>query len=334
MTCPQCATDVAPSLLACPACHGLLYPGQLKELAAAAAAAESAADISAQIAAWRQALTPLPPGSHQYAVVAAKVEDLSREVDRAAPAPSGGSRRGWAGGALSGVALLLWKLKAIAILVLSQGKLLLLGLTKSSTLVSMLGSLGVYWAAYGWRFAAGLVGSIYVHEMGHVAALRRLGIPASPPMFIPSFGAVVRAGLGRATPREDARVGLAGPIWGFGAALAAYVIFLAGGGPFWAAIARVGALINLFNLLPVWQLDGARAFHPMNRVERSIAAAAIVTMFLATREHLLVLLAVMAIVQIVRADGQTNGDRLSLIQYSGLVIILSLMSTFVVSVGF
>jgi len=71
----------------------------------------------------------------------------------------------------------------------------------------------------------------------------------------------------------------------------------------------------------------------MNRVERSLAAAAIVTMFLVTREHLLVLLAVMAIVQIVRADGQTNGDRLSLIQYSGLVIILSLMSTILVTVG-
>jgi Zn-dependent protease len=226
-----------------------------------------------------------------------------------------------------------WKLKAIAFVVLSQGKLLLFGLTKSSTLVSMLASLGVYWAAFGWRFAAGLIGSIYVHEMGHVAALRRLGIPASPPMFIPGFGAVIRAGLGRATPREDARVGLAGPIWGFGAAVAAYVIFLAGGGPIWAAIARVGALINLFNLLPVWQLDGARAFHPMNRLERSIAAAAIVTMFLVTREHLLVLLAVMAAVQIVRADGQTTGDRLSLIQYSGLVIILSLMTTITVTVG-
>jgi hypothetical protein len=55
----------------------------------------------------------------------------------------------------------------------------------------MLLSMGVYWTVFGWWFAAGLIASIYIHEMGHVAALHRLGIRASAPMFIPGIGAMV-----------------------------------------------------------------------------------------------------------------------------------------------
>ena len=75
------------------------------------------------------------------------------------------------------VGLMFWKVKA-----------LFLGLTKGTTLLSMLLSLGVYWAMWGWKFALGLVLSIYVHEMGHVITLRRYGFKASAPMFIPGFG--------------------------------------------------------------------------------------------------------------------------------------------------
>src|SRR5439155_143942 len=83
----------------------------------------------------------------------------------------------------------------------------LLGLTKASTLFTMLLSAGVYWAAWGWKFALGVVLSIYVHEMGHVQALQRYGIKATAPMFIPGVGAVVRLKQYPASPR-DARVGL------------------------------------------------------------------------------------------------------------------------------
>src|ERR1035437_4631322 len=80
----------------------------------------------------------------------------------------------------------------LLLLALTKGKFLLLGLTKMGTLLTMLASLGVYWAMYGWAFALGLVVSIYTHEMGHVAAIRRYGFPASAPMFIPGFGAFIQ----------------------------------------------------------------------------------------------------------------------------------------------
>src|SRR6185436_1424348 len=92
------------------------------------------------------------------------------------------------------------------------------------------------------------------------------------------------------SPREDARVGLAGPLWGLAAALVAFGIHLAGGGPIWAAIARIGAWINLFNLLPFGPLDGGRAFGALSRGQRFAIACWIGGVWAFTREGLLLLL--------------------------------------------
>ena len=109
---------------------------------------------------------------------------------------------------------------ALVLLLGSKLKFLLLGLTKASTLLSMFGFFGVYWSTYGWPLALGLVVSIYIHEMGHVAMLRRLGIDAGAPLFIPGVGAFVMLKQRIADPLTDAKIGLAGPVWGLGAALA------------------------------------------------------------------------------------------------------------------
>src|SRR6185369_768538 len=106
------------------------------------------------------------------------------------------------------------KFKWAVLLLLGKGKLLLVGLTQAKTLLSIAIALGVYTMAYGWKFALGLIASLYVHEMGHVAWLRRYGIPASAPMFVPGLGAFVRLKSHPPTPAQDARVGLAGPVWG------------------------------------------------------------------------------------------------------------------------
>ena len=126
------------------------------------------------------------------------------------------------------------------------------------TLLSMLAfAYGVYWALYGWKFAVGfVVVSIYIHEMGHVLKLRDYGIPASPPMFIPGFGAFIRLKQLRMTPLQDAGVGLRGTdLWARGAAAFALAAgYFATGAKVWDAIAHFGAIMNLFNLIPVWQL--------------------------------------------------------------------------------
>src|SRR5256885_15722313 len=225
--CPDCGAQVAPALLACPACHRLVHADALKRLAADAEQAKQTGDTSAELAAWRQALEFLPPDTAQHQTVAARVAELSRAVDRQPAGAKHGSRLGkGAAGGLGALGVLLAKFKFALLFVITKAKLLLLGLTKASTLLSMLLSMSVYWTLWGWKFAAGFVVSIYIHEMGHVQALTHYGIKATAPMFIPGVGAFIRLKQYPTDRREDARVGLAGPIWGAGAAIAAYGVYL------------------------------------------------------------------------------------------------------------
>ena len=123
----------------------------------------------------------------------------------------------------------------------------------------MLVSIAAYALIWGWAFAVGFVILLLVHEMGHVFQLRREGIEASAPMFIPFLGAVVAAKSLGDDAAAEARVGLAGPILGTIATLVPLAIWLVTGEEFWQALAYVGFFINLFNLLPVLPLDGGRA---------------------------------------------------------------------------
>jgi Zn-dependent protease len=104
---------------------------------------------------------------------------------------------------------------------------------------------------------------IFVHEMGHVIALRREGIKASTPMFIPFLGAAIFSRSLGDNALAEARVGLAGPLLGtLGAGVVAAVGALTGS-DFLLALAYVSFFINLFNLLPVLPLDGGRAMAAM-----------------------------------------------------------------------
>ena len=131
------------------------------------------------------------------------------------PAPTGSSKPRnrkplWkrAGSALAALGLLLAKLatKLKALLLLAP-KLKLL-----TTSGSMLVSMAAYSLMWGWRFAAGFVVLLLVHELGHVFQLRREGIPASAPMFIPFLGAAVAMKEMPKDAAAEARVGLAGPV--------------------------------------------------------------------------------------------------------------------------
>jgi Zn-dependent protease len=154
-----------------------------------------------------------------------------------------------------------WLVVAGAFL-LKFGKAALLLIPKAKLLTtsgSMLVSLAAYSLIWGWKFAAGFVVLLFVHEMGHVIQLRREGIPASAPMFIPFLGAVVMAKSLGDDATAEARVGLAGPVLGTLGALALLPVAVATGNDFWYALVFTGLFLNLFNLLPVVPLDGGRA---------------------------------------------------------------------------
>ena len=147
------------------------------------------------------------------------------------------------------------KFKSI-ILLLPKLKLL-------TTAGTMLVSIAAYAWLWGFPFAAGFVGLLFVHEMGHVIQLRREGIKASAPMFIPFLGAVIGARSLGDNATAEARVGLAGPILGSIGAAACVLIWQATGSDIWRALAFTGFFLNLFNLLPVVPLDGGRAMAAM-----------------------------------------------------------------------
>jgi Zn-dependent protease len=150
------------------------------------------------------------------------------------------------------VGAFLLKFGKAALLLVPKAKLL----TTSGT---MLVSLVAYSLIWGWKFALGFILLLFVHEMGHVIQLRREGIPASAPMFIPFLGAVVTAKSLGDDATAEARVGLAGPVLGTLGALALLPIAAATGDDFWYALVFTGLFLNLFNLLPVVPLDGGRA---------------------------------------------------------------------------
>jgi Zn-dependent protease len=160
-------------------------------------------------------------------------------------------RRKQIGAALAVLGALALKAKSL-LLLLPKLKLF-------TTFGSALVSIGAYALIWGLPFAAGFVALLFLHELGHVVQLRREGVKASAPMFIPFLGAVIAAkSLGRDAAAE-ARVGLAGPVLGSLASLVPLAVWLATGDDFWRALAYIGFFLNLLNLLPVLPLDGGRA---------------------------------------------------------------------------
>jgi Zn-dependent protease len=143
---------------------------------------------------------------------------------------------------------------------------------------TMLVSIAAYAWIWGWKFGAGFVLLILVHELGHVFELRRQGVPASAPLFIPFLGAVVGMKQMPEDAWKEARVALAGPIlgtlgsiavWGFGEALDS---------PFLIALAFTGFFLNLFNLIPIVPLDGGRAVAAVHPALWAVGLAGLVAL--------------------------------------------------------
>jgi Zn-dependent protease len=126
-------------------------------------------------------------------------------------------------------------------------------------------SVVAYALLWGWQFAVGFVLLIFVHEMGHVVVLRKRGIKAGLPVFLPFLGAFVSMKESPKSVYEEAESALAGPVVGTIGALIVFYFAHTTGSDMLRALAYTGLLLNLFNLLPMLPLDGGRvagALHP------------------------------------------------------------------------
>jgi Zn-dependent protease len=268
-----------PGSLACDQCQALVHTRRLDELAASARGHEERRELVAAHSDWQAALELIPAASSQATWVRAKLAELYQAIrDEAAKKDSSPA---WTRklGPFAPLALLLLK-----------GKLFL-SLLKLKFLLTFASFAGIYWALYGAKFGIGLAVLILVHELGHFLAVRRRGLAADLPMFIPGFGAYVRWAAAGVTAETRAMVSLAGPLAGALAAALCAFVWMRTQNRLWISLASFSAFINLMNLIPVWTLDGGQAMVAINRAGRiGIAIAAV--LFAASFSQPLLLLVV------------------------------------------
>jgi Zn-dependent protease len=175
---------------------------------------------------------------------------------------------------------------AIAVAVLAKSKALLValkGLSAGKLLLSfgsMLAMVAVEAQRSGWLFGLGFVVMILIHELGHGWAMKREGLQAGYPLFIPFFGAMIAL---RGQPRNslvEARIAIAGPVAGTVAALGATTLFLLTDRHLYLAVAYSGFFLNLFNLVPMSPLDGGRVAQMFSRRMWLVGLALMAGMFL------------------------------------------------------
>jgi Zn-dependent protease len=130
---------------------------------------------------------------------------------------------------------------------------------------SALFSVVVYALIFGWPFAIGLVALLFVHEMGHAIVMKLKGIPIGGMIFIPLLGAAVIMRQMPKNARDEAEVGIAGPIAGALAASVCLALARIYPDTVWAPLAYFGFFINLFNLIPIVPFDGGRVLGAIDR---------------------------------------------------------------------
>jgi Zn-dependent protease len=123
---------------------------------------------------------------------------------------------------------------------------------------SMLISLVVYSFIFGWRYAAGFIALLFVHELGHYLAARQRGLDVGLPTFIPFMGAWIELKDLPHNAETEAWVGLGGPLLGTIGAVACYFMARSYDAGWLLAVSYAGFFLNLFNLIPLSPLDGGR----------------------------------------------------------------------------
>lgn len=301
--CPGCQATLWPGALVCSQCHALVHAARLEQLAAAARVHEERGEVVQARNAWTSALQLLPEDSTQAEWVRANTKrlesTLAASANSAAPPPAWIRRLG--------------PLAPLAI-VLVKGKSLL-ALFKLKFLLSLSAFVAFYWAAFGAKFGVGFAILILVHEMGHFIDIKRRGLPAEMPVFLPGLGAYVRWTALGVTARTRAFVSLAGPLAGcIGAAVCA-LLWLQTHNAIWIGLASVSALLNVLNLIPVWVLDGGQAIQALDKTERIVVACAALLLSVGLSQPVLLLVAAGAAYRAFTKDVPAVPDRAVLVYY-------------------
>jgi Zn-dependent protease len=262
----------------------LVHADELQRLSESAKALEAKGELRTACDQWLTCIPLLPPTSKQVDWIKEHIGELSKRADAAgvpqikAPPPENNWGRKLA------------PLGPIAIL-LAKGKALLSVVFKLKFLLSLFAFVGVYWAAYGPRFGIGFALLILLHEMGHFIDIKRRGLPADMPVFLPGLGAYVRwQALG--VPLETrAAISLAGPLAGWLGSVVCVILWLKTGDGLWAGLAKSNAALNVLNLAPIWVLDGGHAALALSKLNRVALLTATLILWALVRQNMLIVVA-------------------------------------------
>ena len=168
---------------------------------------------------------------------------------------------------------------------------------------SMLVSLVVYGLIFGWRYAAGFIALLFVHEMGHYIAARQRGLNVGAPTFIPFVGAWIELKELPHDAETEAYVGLGGPLVGTLGALACYFVArdMGADGRWLLAVSYSGFFLNLFNLIPLSPLDGGRITAVLSPRLWLLGVPVLLGLFWLNPSPMLILIAVLAAPQVMKA---------------------------------
>lgn len=186
-------------------------------------------------------------------------------------------------------------------------KLLLLlfsGLKFGKVLASggtMLISLVVYAFIFGWRYAAGFIVLLFVHEMGHYIAARYRGLNVGLPTFIPFVGAWIELKDLPHDAETEAFVGLGGPLIGTVGATLCYLLARQTETDWLLAVAYSGFFLNLFNLIPISPFDGGRITAVLSPRIWLLGLPILVALFFWRPSPMLILIALLAWPQLWKA---------------------------------
>jgi Zn-dependent protease len=276
--CKRCSRELAAGALACDHCHALAHSEELERLSADAKALEAGGDLRQAREKWLTALPLLPPTSKQAEWIRQHTQALDSVGGERRPA--GDNQWAQAMGPAGSAAAMGGRSGAP---VTPRFKL--------TSVLSFLAFVVIYSAASGVKFGIGFAVLILIHEMGHFVDIKRRGLPADMPVFLPGLGAYVRWNALGVSLETRSAVSLAGPLAGFLAALACAVLWWQTGDPFWGALARVGAILNLLNLIPVWVLDGGQAALALSKTERIALFIVSVALGLGLKQNMFFLVA-------------------------------------------
>ncbi len=317
-SCPTCSHWLPDGTLACPDCQTLTYGRFLSELAGAAQQLERQGRWQEARDHWRSTLQWLPENTEQAASIQQHIAGIDGRLNKTQTQRDRWTRRL---GPFAPLGLFLLKAKSLVFL-----------LFKLKFLLSMLPFFLLYWVMFGWKFAVGFTGSIFIHEMGHYVAVKRRGLQADLPMFLPGLGAYVRW-YGQGVSREQlASIALAGPLFGLVAALVCFGIYWQTHSSLFLVLANVGAWINVFNLMPLTflGLDGAQATYALTRLQRMLIAATCVVFFALTfsnggAQWVLLFVGLMMGWRAMGTDTPEKQDTRIFAYYLGLVLALGML---------